>query len=71
MSGLRKEQIMAQQSEARKRFLEVALVHGLRASENFEALMAMAQEIVRAETVGFKIDPDSVERAVKNLLGVN
>lgn len=62
---------MAQQSEARKRFLEVALVHGLRASENFEALMAMAQEIVRAETVGFKIDPDSVERAVKNLLGVN
>ena len=28
------------QSEARKRFLEVALVHGLRASENFEALMA-------------------------------
>ena len=49
---------MAQQSEARKRFLEVALVHGLRASENFEALMAMAQEIVRAEAVGFKIDAD-------------
>ena len=71
MSGLRKEQIMAQQSEARKRFLEVALIHGLRASENFEALMAMAQEIVRAEAVGFKIDADSVERAVKNLLGVN
>ena len=62
---------MAQQSEARKRFLEVALVHGLRACENFESLMAMAQEIVRAESVGFKIDPDSVERAVKNLLGVN
>lgn len=59
------------QSEARKRFLEIALVHGLRASENFEALMTMANEIVRAEAVGFKIDPDSVERAVKNLLGVN
>ena len=55
---------MAQQSEARKRFLEIALVHGLRASENFETLTTMAQEIVRAEAVGFKIDPDSVERAV-------
>lgn len=59
------------QSEARKRFLEVALVHGLRATENFEALMAMANEIVRAEACGFKLDPDSVEKAVKNLLGVN
>lgn len=58
-------------SEARKRFLEIALVHGLRASENFEALMALANEIVRAESVGFKLDPDSVEHAVKNVLGVN
>ena len=59
------------QSEARKRFLEVALVHGLRASENFEALMALANEIVRAEGIGFKLDPDSVERAVRNVLGVD
>lgn len=62
---------MSKQSEARKRFLEVALVHGLRATENFEALMTLANEIVRAEAVGFKLDPDSVETAVKNVLGVS
>ena len=62
---------MVQQSEAKKRFLEIALVHGLRAAENFEALMALAQEIVRAEAMGFKLDPDSVEKAVKNILGVD
>lgn len=59
------------QSEAKKRFLEIALVHGLRATENFEALMTLANEIVRAESLGFKLDPDSVEKAVKNVLGVD
>ena len=59
------------QSEAKKRFLEIALVHSVRATENFEALMTLANEIVKAEAVGFKIDPDSVEQAVKNVLGVN
>ena len=58
------------QSEARKRFLEVALVHGLRTNENFEAVITLMQEIVRAESLGFKLDPDSVEMALKNVLGV-
>ena len=58
------------QSEARTRFIEIALTSSKGASDNFEALMALANEIVRAEGVGFKLDPDSVERAVKNVLGV-
>ena len=57
-------------SEARKRFLEVGLVHSVKAQENFEAYMALARAIIEAEAVGFKLDPDSVENAVKNVLGV-
>ena len=57
-------------SDARKRFLEVGLVNSVKAQENFEAYMALAKAIIDAEAVGFKLDPDSVEKAVKNVLGV-
>lgn len=58
------------QSEARERFLEVALRYKDKAKGNFNALMKLANEIIRAEDAGLKIDAESVERAVLNVLGV-
>ena len=61
---------MSKNTEARKRFLETAFLNSVRATEYFSALMKLAQRIYEAEEVGFVIDPDSVERAVKNVLGI-
>lgn len=60
-----------QQSEAKKRFLDITFKHSTRSVDNFAQLMALAEMIVKAEGVGFKLDPDSVEKAVKNVLGVD
>ncbi len=60
-----------QTSEAKSRFLDVAFSNNTRAVANFEALVTLAQLLYQAENVGFKIDPDSVEKAVKNILGVD
>lgn len=62
---------MAQQSEARRRFLEVAMRYSTRSTANFDALIDLAKRIYEAESVGFKLDPDSVETALKHVLGVN
>ena len=62
---------MSQASEARKRFMDVTLNNSSRTVENFKVILTMANEIVKAEACGFVIDPDSVEKAVKNVLGVN
>ena len=62
---------MSQSTPARERFLITAFAHSTRAVENFEALFALARRITEAEAVGFKIDPDSVEEAVKRVLGVD
>ena len=61
---------MEKQSEARKRFVAVALRYSTRVAENFEVFISLAQRIFEAENVGFRIDPDSVEKALKNVLGV-
>ena len=57
-------------TEARKRFIDVMLAHSTRATENFEIIMKMASRLYQAEAVGFKLDPDSVEKALKNIMGV-
>ena len=62
---------MSQSTEARERFLKTAFAHGTRTTEYFDALFELAKRIAQAEEVGFRIDPDSVEKAVKNVLGVD
>lgn len=61
---------MSKQSEARKRFLEVAMRYSTRATANFSALIELAKRIYDAESVGLVLEPNSVEEAVKNILGV-
>ncbi len=62
---------MSQSTPARERFLITTFAHSTRSVENFEALMELARRICEAEAVGFKIDPDSVEKAVKDILAVD
>ena len=62
---------MTKTSPARERFLLTTFAHSTRAVENFHALIELATRIVEAEAVGFKLDPESVETAVKTVLGVD
>jgi len=59
------------QSDAKDRFIKAIVAHSARATENFDALMTLADRLVKAETVGYKLDPSSVEKAVKNIMGVD
>ena len=56
------------ESEAKKRFVDTMLKHSTQVTANFEAVMSLAHTLSQAETVGFKIEPDSVEKALKNIL---
>ena len=56
--------------EARRRFLRIAMAHNTKTVANFNADLELAKRIVDAEMIGLKIDPDSVEYALKNILGV-
>ena len=58
-------------SEAKARFINVGLKYDDKVIDNFEAYMALARVLSQAEDVGFKLEPDSVERAVKSVLGVD
>ena len=58
-------------SDARERFMKTILKYNTRTTENFEIVMKMANRLYQAEAVGFKLDPDSVEKALKNILGVD
>ena len=58
-------------SEAKARFINTGLKYDDKVNDNFEAFMVLAKALSDAEAVGFKLDPDSVEKAVKNVLGVN
>lgn len=58
-------------SSARKRFLEIAMHYDARTAENFHAIIELANILYKAESVGFTLDPDSVEMAVKHVLGVD
>ena len=69
--GTRKGIEIMQSSEARKRFVDVMIKHGTRTTANFEAVMSLARVLSQAEDIGFKLDPDSVERALKSVLGVD
>ena len=62
---------MEKQTEARKRFIDVAMKYSAHVTENFEVFILLAKRIYEAENVGFRLDPDSVETALKNVLGVN
>ena len=68
--GIRRGIEMERSTDARKRFISVALRYNNRVTENFEAFITLAQRIYEAENIGFRIDPDSVEKALKNVLGV-
>ena len=61
---------MSKYSQAKERFLLVTYKHNVKTIDNFEAIAKLAQMIADAEAVGFKLDPDSVEEAVKRVLGV-
>lgn len=58
-------------NEARERFMQTMLKYNVKATANFEIVMKMASRLYQAEAVGFKLDPDSVEKALKNILGVD
>lgn len=62
---------MSKSTPARERFLLTTFAHSTRAVENFPTLIELASRIVDAEAVGFKLDPESVEKAVKRVLGVD
>lgn len=61
---------MSKSTPARERLLLTSFKYSTKSVENFEALFALAKRITEAEAVGFKLDPDSVEEAVKRVLGV-
>ena len=63
--------MMNKNSEAKERFLSTVYEHSTRAIENSNKLIDLAKKIVEAEDVGFVIDPDSVENAVKRIMGVD
>ena len=56
--------------EAKKRLMKVANDYPARLVDNFSAVIELAKRIADADSVMLKIDPDSVEEAVKNVLGV-
>ena len=62
---------MNNHSEAKKRFIEIAMRYSTRAVANFGALIELAKRVYEAESVGMVLEPNSVEEAVKNVLGVN
>lgn len=59
------------ESEAKKRFINTMLKRSAQTAANFEAVMSLARTLSQAEQVGYKIDPSSVEKAIKNVLGVD
>ena len=61
---------MSQKTPAREKFLLTTYAYRSRTVENWEAVITLAKRIYEAESAGFRIDPDSVERALKRALGV-
>ena len=60
-----------EQSKAKKIFLETMMQYPTRATENFNTIMTLANILSKAEAVGFKLDPESVEKALKNVMAVD
>lgn len=58
-------------SEAKAAFLNTTFKYANRTVANWETLIDMARRISEAESVGYIIDPVSVEKAVKSVLGVD
>lgn len=61
---------MRANDEAKKRLIHTMHMFPNQMVENYDALIELARRISEVDSVMIKLDPESVERAARNILGV-